>query len=114
MKIDRLTPDIAILKELGKRLARFRKQQGMSQEVLARESGLGVATLRRIESGEGSQLESWLKIMKTLDMTASIEALLPEKFDSPMAEVLSDTGRKKRPAGGKNPVVSKRWGDEGK
>ncbi len=107
MKIEYLTPDTAILQELGKRLARIRKQHGMSQDDLAEEAGLGVATLRRIEAGEGSQLESWLKLMKALRMTSSIEALLPENFDSPMAEALSDNKRV-RIRGTKG----KRWGDE--
>lgn len=107
MKIESLTPDAIILQELGKRLTRIRKQRGLSQDSLAEEAGLGVATLRRIEAGEGSQLESWLKLMKALHMTSSIEALLPENFSSPMAEALSDAKRARRPA-----AKSKRWGDE--
>jgi transcriptional regulator with XRE-family HTH domain len=96
MKIDTLTPDKIILTELGQRLARVRKQQGFSQTVLAQEAGLGVATLRRIESGHSGQMESWLKIMKALRMTAAIDTFLPEKFDSPRSQVLSDrTGKKK-------------------
>lgn len=107
MKIEYLTPDATILQELGQRLTRIRKQHGMSQDDLAEEAGLGVATLRRIEAGEGSQFESWLKLMKALRMTSSIEALLPEKFDSPMAEALSDQKRVR-----KHGAKGKRWGDE--
>ena len=107
MKIEYLTPDAIILQELGKRLTRIRKQHGLSQDNLAAEAGLGVATLRRIEAGEGSQLESWLKLMKALRMTSSIEALLPENFDSPMAEALSNNKRV-----GIRGTKGKRWGDE--
>jgi transcriptional regulator with XRE-family HTH domain len=107
MKIEYLTPDAATLQELGKRLARIRKQHGMSQHKLAKEAGLGVATLRRIEAGEGSQLESWLKLMKALRMSSSIEALLPENFDSPMAEALSENKRVRIRG-----MKGKRWGDE--
>ena len=107
MKIEPLTPDAIILQELGKRLTRIRKQHGRSQDSLAEEAGLGVATLRRIEAGEGSQLESWLKLLKALRMTSSIEALLPETFDSPMAEALSDNKRTRAPG-----AKGKRWGDE--
>ncbi len=100
MKIEYLTPDQMILRELGQRLARVRKLQGLSQIVLAQEAGLGVATLRRIESGHSGQMESWLKIMKALKMTASIDAFLPEKFDSPRVQVLSakPSSRKKSKA----------------
>jgi transcriptional regulator with XRE-family HTH domain len=109
MKIDHLTPDAAILKELGHRLARVRKQQGLSQQQLADEVGLGVATLRRIEAGQDAQIGSWLKIMKTMGMVASIDALLPENFASPMAEVLSTS---KRLRGVNAQIVPGRWGDE--
>ena len=115
MKIDYLTPDQAILSQLGKRLARVRKQQGVSQEQLAKEAGIGVATLRRIEGGKSGQMESWIKIMKALRMTSSIDALLPEQFNSPRAQVLtSHKGRKKRSARLADRVEESpaTWGDE--
>ena len=101
-------PDKAILKELGQRLARVRKQQGISQTVLAEEAGLGVATLRRIESGQSGQMESWIKIMKALRMAGAVDSFLPENFASPRSQVLSESkSRKTRVAEG----VAK-WGDE--
>lgn len=106
MKIEPLSPDKSILKELGSRLARVRKQQGYSQDRLAEEAGLGVATLRRIEDGQDSQLGSWLKLLKALQMTSAIDQLMPENFKSPMAEVKNtQKPHKKHDAG----IV---WGDE--
>jgi len=93
MKIQNLTPETQILAELGRRLARVRKQQRISQTALAEEAGIGVATLRRIEAGQDSQMESWLKIMKALEMLGAVDALLPENFDSPMTQVLSTKKR---------------------
>lgn len=119
MKINSLTPDKMILSELGQRLARVRKQQGMSQIKLAEEAGIGVATLGRIESGQSGQMDSWLKIMKALNMATSIDAFLPEKFDSPRAQVLSSqTSRSKKGANSSNSnnnsvaENSVKWGDE--
>ena len=109
MKVGYLTPDGTILTEMGRRLARVRKQQGFSQTRLAEEAGLGVATLRRIESGQDGQMASWLKLLKALRMTASIDALLPETFDSPMAAVLAEAKPGKKP---KVAEASIRWGDE--
>ncbi|OGT71579.1 MAG: hypothetical protein A3H44_14055 [Gammaproteobacteria bacterium RIFCSPLOWO2_02_FULL_57_10] len=106
MKIDTLTPDTEMLKELGERLARIRKQQRLSQTELAQEAGVGVATLRRIEGGQDSQLVSWLKLLRALGMTTAIDSLLPEEFSSPMAEVRGAARKRtKTPTG----IV---WGDE--
>ena len=108
MRIDSLTPDTTILKELGTRLARVRKQRGFSQDALAREAGVGVATLRRIEAGDGSQLESWIKLLKALEMTSNIDKLMPATFESPLAQVLEQSQRPRRRS-----LSGKRWGDEG-
>jgi len=111
MKIEYLTPENEILKELGKRLARVRKQQGFSQTRLAEKAGLGVATVRRIELGQDSQMESWLKLMKSLQMISAIDALLPETYRSPMAEALSNTKSRRRK---KTTPSDSIWGDESK
>lgn len=109
MKITQLTPESQSLSELGARLARIRKQQAYSQEKLANAAGIGVATLRRIEDGQDSQLSSWLKLLKALQMSAAIDALVPEDFRSPMAEVLA-AGKKRKSAGSAS--ASSIWKDE--
>ena len=110
MQIDELTPDSAILTELGERLARVRKRQGHTQEALAKQAGIGVATLRRIEDGNDSQLGSWLKLLKALGMQATIEGLLPETFHSPMEEV--KLGKQRTGRAGKKSPKRFEWGDE--
>ena len=108
MKIDKLTPETEILGELGKRLASVRKQQSFTQDQLASMAGIGVATLRRIEGGQDGHMESWIKVLKALNMTQSVDALLPENFSSPMADVLATRRRRKQ-----QPRSSaKIWGDE--
>ena len=109
MKITEFTPETDILKEFAKRIARIRKAQGYSQTELAKEAGLGVATLRRIEAGHDSQLESWLKLLKALDMASAIDSLLPETFNSPRAEALAGTSRKRTKSSPSSGIV---WGDE--
>jgi len=104
MKFDKLTPESEVLAELGRRLATLRKQQGFSQTALAEEAGIGVATLRRIEGGQDSQMESWLKLLKALNYISAVEALLPAEIKSPRAQV--QAGRSK-----KSPPTST-WGDE--
>ncbi len=118
MKINKITPDNHILGEFGQRLAKIRKQQGLSQTALAEQAGIGIATLRRIESGTDSQLGSWIKLLKALDMDSTLDALLPEQFNSPMAETLREReanykvaseASSKKSTGASPSIV---WGDE--
>jgi len=111
MKVEYITPENEILKELGKRLARVRKQQGFSQTRLAERAGLGVATIRRIELGQDSQMESWLKLMKSLQMISAIDALLPETYRSPMTEALSNSKKRRKKEAAPSDSM---WGDENK
>ncbi len=115
MKIDPMTPDGAILAELGRRLQQLRKLEGWTQQELATEAGIGVATLRRIEDGSDSQLGSWLKILKALGRAPTIDGLLPEDFPSPMEAALGDKARGKRRGRGDRSDSRKpfRWGDGG-
>lgn len=109
MKITNLTPEADILKEFAQRLVRIRKARGYSQSELAKEAGIGVATLRRIEASQDSRIVSWLKLLKALDMTAAIDSLLPETFLSPMAEAQAGTSRKRKTV---TPSAGIVWGDE--
>ena len=110
MPISDLQPTQEILLELGRRLAMVRNQKGLLQSDLAEASGIGVATLGRMESGRDSQMETWLKVLRALDMTASIDLLLPETFRSPIAD--AKTTKKKLSKQQKQKDAGFRWGDD--
>ncbi len=112
MKISTLTPDNQIQYELGARLRRVRKQLDYTQVQLATAAGIGVATLRRIEDGQDSQLSSWIKLLKALDMLHSLDELLPESYKSPMAEVLKQKSRRRNKDTSGSQVPKPIWGDE--
>lgn len=109
MRINEVTPKSAALQEVGERLARVRKHRGFTQAQLAREAGIGVATLQRIEDGRDAQLGSWFKLLKALEMTPAFDGLLPESLESPMLEVKSGRRRGARRVDKESTI---RWGDE--
>lgn len=106
MKIDETTPPKAALEELGRRIALARKNKRMNQAEMARASGLGVATIARIETGQDAQFSSWLKIFGVLGLTEALDQLIPENLTSPMSE--ARRGRRPR----RMKPTEFRWGDE--
>ncbi len=106
MKLSSATPTNTQLEELGRRLAQYRKHHGLSQDELAQKSGMGVATLRRIEKGQDAQLSNWVKLLRALGASEHLNLLLPEELKSPMAEVKRSRGRT---GSAQDRVV---WGDE--
>lgn len=108
MNITKHSPDKVILRELGRRLASLRKQHGLTQIQISQEAGIGVATLRRIESGKDGQMETWLKILKVLDLVHTIDAVIPPVMKSPMEEALGKSKRRNS----RNSPSEVIWGDE--
>lgn len=107
--IDKYTPEERVIQVLGRRLARIRKSQGFSQARLAKEAGIGLATIKRIEGGYDGQMETWVKIFKVLNLIGGLNLLLPENIESPMQQVLSERGRKSRKKSTSKNLI---WGDE--
>lgn len=109
MQIDRVTPESAVLEELGRRLRNVREQKRMSRDALALQAGIGSATLERMESGAPGQMTSWIRVLMVLNMDAGLDGLLPENYASPLQEVKG--GRKRQRTVSKG-AGKKRWGDE--
>ena len=69
--------DDAILDDLGRRLARHRLDLGLTQAELARQAGVGRATVERIEAGHSTQLTSLIRILRVLDKVDALVGILP-------------------------------------
>ena len=106
MKILNTTPHTAALEELGRRVALARKNKRMNQTEMAKASGLGVATIARIEAGQDAQFSSWLKIFAVLGLKAGLDQLMPENLTSPMSEAKSRKHLRRAKPG------KFKWGDE--
>lgn len=86
--------DKTILQEIGERVATYRLNKNMTQEELAREAGVSLPTINRLENGHTTQLTSLLRVLRVLDMVNNLDALLPEPVISPL-ERLKMNGRKR-------------------
>jgi transcriptional regulator with XRE-family HTH domain len=86
-----------IEQEIGQRLARLRLARNVTQTDLAKKAGIGVRTLRRLEAGDPSTLDTFLRVATALDLEEAILSALPEGDIRPIERV-SQKGKERRRA----------------
>jgi transcriptional regulator with XRE-family HTH domain len=118
MRLTDTPTDAAALVELGLRIARHRLERNWTQAELAREAGVGQATVQRVESGRSVQMTSMVRLMRTLGLLEAFDAAIPESVRLPIAELERDRRRTRRRARARreSPDEGRRqqwtWGDE--
>lgn len=100
--------------ELGARLARQRLARNVTQQALAEAAGVGLRTLRRIEAGESSGLDSFLRIATALGLADALMSGIPEQVIRPIERVDSRRGerRRARPPKTRKPEAPWTWSEE--
>jgi transcriptional regulator with XRE-family HTH domain len=97
MRIDPLLADATVVEELGGRLRQVRLEQNLTQQSLAEEAGVSVATIRNLEDGKRTQLVTLIRVLRTLGLLAGLDQLVPERGPSPI-EQLKLRGRQRQRA----------------
>jgi putative transcriptional regulator len=112
-------PGPNILVELGERIARHRLNMNMSQEELAKQSGVGVATVKRIEHGSAStQLTNVINVLRVLGLAQNLELLVPDVPPSPIQlanmqkKSVRQRARKKRATPMNTDLPTWTWADD--
>ena len=83
--------------DLGKRLARHRLSDNITQETLAGRAGIAKSTLRRLEAGQPSTLDTFLRVLIALDMADNMALAVPEQLISPI-ELMDNQGKRRQRA----------------
>ena len=97
----KLTPELtdsAVLREIGIRLARRRIDESVTQGELAEEAGTSKRTVERIEAGQSTDFVMLLRVLRALKLTESLEQLVPDLPQSPIA-LLKGGGRARKRVG---------------
>jgi transcriptional regulator with XRE-family HTH domain len=79
---------------LGDRLKLLRVDRRLTQSETAAKAGVSLRAVQKLEAGEGSTLETFLRFLKAIDHTDVLEMLAPTPTISPMAMLNS----RKRPS----------------
>ncbi|MCB1231654.1 MAG: helix-turn-helix transcriptional regulator [Verrucomicrobiae bacterium] len=119
MNFQSLYNDKAVLTEIGNRLNRKRLELNLTQAQLAEEAGVGKRTVERLESGESTQLSTFVRLLRVLGWIDGLDALLPKSEPSPM-ELLKLKGKQRQRASSSEPndrvkedgTTAWTWGDE--
>lgn len=82
--------------DLGRRLEGIRLQQNLTRGQLAKEAGVSLAALARLEHGEGTTLETFLRVMAQLGLEESVLAMVPASDISPVDRLKIKTRRRQR------------------
>ena len=82
--------------EIGYRLAQLRLSRNVTQSMLARDSGIGLRTLRRLEAGEPSTLDTFLRVALALDLGDAILGALPTSQIRPIERVTRAGAQRRR------------------
>jgi transcriptional regulator with XRE-family HTH domain len=104
------------LDRLSERLVQHRLNRNWTQDELARAAGISRRTLARLESGESTQLENFLRTLIALGLEDGLERLVPDVPQSPIQQ-LERAGRTRKRATGRRKLRSAQpepwsWDDE--
>lgn len=73
-----------LLVQLGEQLRAQRLRQNLTLEEVAGKTGLSINAVRRLESGEGSSLSSFVGVLKALNKAAWLDTLQPSVTINPL------------------------------
>lgn len=88
----------ALRTEMGHRLAKLRLARNVTQRMLAEDAGVGLRTLRRIETGQPSSLDSLLRVAIALGLAEGLLSAVPSREIRPIERVDSSGGRERQRA----------------
>ncbi|MEN8145534.1 MAG: helix-turn-helix transcriptional regulator [Gemmatimonadota bacterium] len=88
------------LDQLGERLARHRLNRNLTQAELARAAGISTRTVARLEGGDATQLENFLRVLMALGLGGALDRLVPDVPESPI-QPLERSGRTRKRATGR-------------
>ena len=106
--------DAELLKELGRRIAHLRISAHVKQGDLAAKAGLSRYALSRLENGAGGiRLDSFLSVLRCLNVLNRISAVLPAPTLTPiqiaeLEKAMKGLPRRVRSRRGK---AARKWGD---
>lgn len=102
------------LRDLGARIARIRLGRNFTQAALAKEAGASVRSVKRLEAGENTSLDTLIRVLVALDLGDRLSSTLPNPDVRPIERVKHE-GHERRRARERHTVpraTDWAWGEE--
>jgi putative transcriptional regulator len=99
---------------LCQELAELRLARNMTQQQLAEQAGVSLRTIKRLEAGEGTSLDTFIRLLKVLGISNNLEALIPDQSVRPL-ERAKQAGKQRQRARPNDEVAAEEswvWGDD--
>jgi len=105
-----------IARELCKRLESIRLMRNQTQAQLAREAGISIKTLWRLENGQDFSFDTFVRVMIALRMQNNLQIILPDPAVHPVERLNRNIPGKQRkrarPVKKVDQNLAWTWGDE--
>ena len=88
-----IAPVELVEKALCKQLSQIRLSRNINQSRLGKEAGVSRRTISRMENGEGVSLDTFIRVMRALNLTHRLEVLLPNPKIRPIERVIDGKQR---------------------
>lgn len=108
------TTVVAELHDLGERIARIRLSRNLTQARLAEEAGASTSSIKRLEAGENTSVDTLLRVLTALNLGDRITSSLPDPDVRPMERIRHQGRERQRAREGAtaSKPSSWTWGDE--
>lgn len=95
-------------------LKKIRLTLNFTQAQLAKEAGVSIGTIRRLEEGKSVSLNTFIRILMALDLQQNLETLLPDPTIRPIERVNTGGRERKRARPTRSDADRSTWvwGDE--
>ena len=84
--------DNETIAQIGQAIREIRKTRRYTQERLAQRSGIGLNTLKRIESGQTTRLDNLIRVLRALRLLDRLERVFEQPKLSPL-ELVKESKR---------------------
>jgi transcriptional regulator with XRE-family HTH domain len=109
-KIDfQLATGAQIEAALGARLEAIRLSRNLTQQQLATEAGVSVSTLKRLEGGASTSLDTFIRVLTALRLQDHLAALLPDPGVRPIERAQRQGKVRQRARPTATPPEAKAW-----